>query len=66
MQKAYATGELQDLLVTHKLTKDTLKLANLKNRKRIDLPPYGISDKTISALQAFQFVPGKKIGKAPF
>jgi len=65
MRKAYATGQLQDLLVGHETTRDTLASANLANRTRIDIPPYGLGDKTVTALKAFRFVPGKPIGTAP-
>ena len=65
MRNIYASGELQDLLVSHPTTRGTLNKADLAARTRIDLPPFGISEEAADAIRDFRFVPGKKIGAKP-
>ena len=63
MEKAYKTGQLQDLIMTTPLYSKTLQDINLGKRVKIEFPIKNISAKTLEALKKYQFIPDKKIGE---
>ncbi|MBU1002662.1 MAG: transporter substrate-binding domain-containing protein [Proteobacteria bacterium] len=65
LSKAYASGELQDLLMAQPSLSDALNRARLESRVRIDLPAYGLTPETMQAIEAYPFVFGKVKGQPP-
>ncbi|BBD09159.1 hypothetical protein [Desulfovibrio ferrophilus] len=66
LSKAYASGELQDLLMAQPTVSDALTRARLDKRMRIDLPAYDMTLETLKAIQAYPFVFGKEKGQPPY
>lgn len=54
--RAYASGEMQDLLLAQPALADALRRARLDGRVRIELPACGITPETIWAIRTHPFV----------
>ena len=65
LEKAYYSGQLQDLIMTDPTFSKTLRNIHLGTRVKIEVPVKNldISEKALSALKEFIFVPGKKVGE---
>jgi hypothetical protein len=59
MSAAYESGAMEKLLLEDPTLKAGLKKAKLKERVRIDLPAYNITDETLDTLERFR-LPGFK------
>ena len=64
LEKAYNTGQLQNLIMTHPIFNKTLQNIHLDQRVKIEIPIKDISPKTLEALRKYPFIPVKKVGKA--
>ncbi|ACS80610.1 hypothetical protein [Maridesulfovibrio salexigens] len=65
LEKAYYSGQLQDLIMTDPTFSKTLREIQLDKRVKIEVPveSLDVSEKALSALKKFTFVPGKKVGE---
>ena len=66
LEKAYYSGQLQDLIMTDPVFSKTLQSIKLGKRIKIEIPVKNldVSEKTLTALREFTFVPDKKVGEA--
>ncbi|WP_319779208.1 hypothetical protein [Maridesulfovibrio sp.] len=64
LETAYYNGQLQDMIMTDPVYNKTMQEINLGKRIKIEIPIQNISEKALSALKNFTFIPGKKIGEA--
>ncbi|WP_319760479.1 hypothetical protein [Maridesulfovibrio sp.] len=63
MEKAYKSGQLQNLIMTDPVFSKALKEINLGERVRINIPAQNISKKSSEALKKHPFIFNKKKGK---
>ncbi|BCS88035.1 transporter substrate-binding domain-containing protein [Pseudodesulfovibrio sediminis] len=63
LEKAYETGQLQDLVMTDPVLSKTLRNIHLDKRVKIEIPVNNASENTLNALKRFQFIPEKPIGQ---
>lgn len=64
LEKAYNTGQLQDLIMTDPIYSKTLQNIHLGQRVKIEIPVKNVSPNTLKALKKYPFIPSKKVGEA--
>lgn len=62
LEKAYASGRMQDLFMTDTLHQKTLRRIRLDKRTHISIPVPDTTRATINALKRFPFIPNKQLG----
>ena len=62
LEKAYASGKMQDMFMADVMHRETLQRIRLDKRTRIALPVPDATEATIDALKRFPFIPGKPPG----